>query len=292
MQKYFEVSAEHMRKTGMPAVARVYPVLNVETNLVGGRGFDAFLDLDTSGDAELQQCSPGAVWCVAAARGRFVDAPAVEEKFECISSYWTDGKPSNGIGQNAGRRTALGYFVNKAPVMSFPAHLNNYRAPDLDDVADILAGVSVTIAATAFNKANIARLAEHMNANSLDWWPLPMNDTDEHILRADLDGIFIVDGSTGERFERIADSWATENARIQGDARMVAETGRAIAASVELADALATVHKLDDAPRVNLAKPDAPEQRRAPVAVSNESNAVVMARAVETVRARRLSQCV
>lgn len=283
MQKYFEVSAEHMRKTGMPAVARVYPVLNVETNMIGGRGFDAFIDLDTSGDAELQQVSPGATWCVAAARGRFVDAPAVEEKFECIASYWTDGEPSRGIGKNAGRRTALGYFVNKAPVMSFPAHLNNYRAPDLDDVADILAGVSIERA--AHDAALLADTVERMNADCLDWLPHPANPA--FILVAHDCGIYAMRG-TGDHCklagcERVGDSWM--------DAARLAETNSAIAASVELADALATVHKLDDAPRVNLAKPDAPEQRRAPVVVSCESNAVVMARAVETVRARRLAGC-
>lgn len=210
-QAFFEVSAEWMNKTGNGNAAQIFPVVLVETNRIGGRGFDAFVILDTSGFPAMFSKS----WTVAAARGRFVDSALPDGA--CIASYWTDGKPSAGLGKNKGRRTAIAYSVNKQMIVSFPPRLNAGRIPELDEVPAILAGVSVAAACTVFNKANIVRLAERMNADSLDWCALPNNDDDEFILRADLDGIYIADGSTGERFERVADSWATENARIQAE---------------------------------------------------------------------------
>ena len=59
-----------------------------------------------------------------------------------IASYFTDGKPSN-PGHNKGRPQAIGYYVNKQCVMSFPARLNGGHIPDIDEAADILRGVSV-----------------------------------------------------------------------------------------------------------------------------------------------------
>lgn len=71
MKKYFEVSAQWMKTCGFGDVAAVFPVKLVETNMIGGNGFDAFLELETNGDSRFA----GANWTVAAARGRFVDAP-------------------------------------------------------------------------------------------------------------------------------------------------------------------------------------------------------------------------
>lgn len=219
-KQFFEVSAEWMSKTGNGNAAQIFPVKLVDNNTIGGRGFDAFIVLDTSGFPAMYSKE----WTVAAARGRFVDSALPDGA--CIASYWTDGKPSAGLGKNKGRRTAIAYSVNREMIVSFPPRLNAGRIPELDEVPAILAGVSVAAACTVFNKANIVRLAERMNADSLDWWPLPNNDDDEFILRADLDGIFIVDGSTGERFERVADSWATANAAAQEAARLAAAAPR------------------------------------------------------------------
>lgn len=84
--------------------------------------------------------------------------PTVPE-YCAISSYWTDGKPSRGIGQNKGRRTAIGYFEGKQAIMSFPPRLNKGLIPDLDDVAAILAGVSVAAACRAFNDSKADTVA-------------------------------------------------------------------------------------------------------------------------------------
>lgn len=243
---FFEVSAEWMNKTGNGNKAQIFPVVLVESNRVGGQGFHAFAILDTSGFPAMFSKS----WTVAVGRGRFVSHATPDGA--AVASY--------------GKGKHVGYSEDGKFVVSFPAQLNGGRVPELDDVPGILAGQSVAAACTVFNKANIVRLAERMNANSLDWCALPGNDDDEFILRADLDGIFIVDGSTGERFERVADSWATENARIQAE--------RAAA------------------PVVSLAKP---EEAAAPVLVAApgapvESNADTMARAVAFVRGRRLAQ--
>lgn len=79
-KKYFKVGAHHMQWSGIDqivgrprgTISRIFPVLEVQTNMAGGRGFDAFVTLDQSGDTIMQQCSPGAEWVVAAARGEFV----------------------------------------------------------------------------------------------------------------------------------------------------------------------------------------------------------------------------
>lgn len=60
-----------------------------------------------------------------------------------IASYFVDGLSSLGLGKNKGRRQAIGYFINKRCVMSFPAHLNGGKLPELNEVTRILSGQSV-----------------------------------------------------------------------------------------------------------------------------------------------------
>lgn len=73
-KRYFEVSAKHMANFGIEG-PRVFEVIEVETNMTGGRGFDAFLTLDTP--VMLEDCYIGAKLVVAAARGRFVDPEVI-----------------------------------------------------------------------------------------------------------------------------------------------------------------------------------------------------------------------
>jgi hypothetical protein len=84
MNKFFEISKANMaclyRLAGLPeGEAVVFPVIAIETNMIGGKGFDAFLELDTSGHPELQLSK---VHVVAVHRGRFVDAPVEPVKAE------------------------------------------------------------------------------------------------------------------------------------------------------------------------------------------------------------------
>jgi hypothetical protein len=74
-----------------------------------------------------------------------------------ISSYWTDGKPSRGMGMNKGRATAIAYSENKVMLVSLPARLNNFKIPDLRDMAAIMRGDSVAIACAEFNAQATAR---------------------------------------------------------------------------------------------------------------------------------------
>lgn len=206
--RYFEVSAAWMKACGHGEQAQIFPVLLAETNMVGGRGFDAFLELDISGFPNMF----GKVWTVAAARGQFVPFSTPDGAY--IATYYTDGDPARPAGQNKGRRTALAYYENKRAIVSFPARLNNFKMVELDDVPGILAGVSVAAAMTEFNREVVRNLAANMNAEKLDWCAIPNNDADEFILCAFADGIFVTDGATNERFERISDSWINEAARL------------------------------------------------------------------------------
>jgi hypothetical protein len=123
-----------------------------------------------------------------------------------IGTYWTDLQPSHGLGMNKGRPTAIGYSESgKGLILSFPAHLNSRKIPELREVAGILRGDTVAAAMTEFNRANVRRLADKMNAEKLDWLEYPA--CDEMILRADVGGIFIVDAVTYEHIERVADCW-------------------------------------------------------------------------------------
>lgn len=76
MQKYFKVSAQWMKACGMGNEATVFPVKTVDTNMVGGKGFDAFVILDCTNSPHV--LISGMNWTVAAARGEFVDAPAAQ----------------------------------------------------------------------------------------------------------------------------------------------------------------------------------------------------------------------
>lgn len=71
-----------------------------------------------------------------------------------ISSYYTDGKPASmNRAENKGRRTAIGYWVNGRAVVSFPARLNAHKIPSLKDAAAIVRGDSVAEACERFNTA-------------------------------------------------------------------------------------------------------------------------------------------
>jgi len=162
-KQYFEIGAKSMGYTGMPAVPRIFPVKAIETNTVGGRGFDAFVTLDTSGDAEMMKCDPSGEWCGFAARGRFVTeaeylAQQEEQSAVCdgvnvvaTSSYKTGHVYSDGKEQRA-----IAYTINGKAVISLPARLNGGRIPDLDECADIVSGWSVEDAMKEFNRANVA----------------------------------------------------------------------------------------------------------------------------------------
>jgi hypothetical protein len=68
-----------------------------------------------------------------------------------IASYFVDGLPSLGLGKNKGRRTAIGYFLNKQCVVSFPARLNGRNVPTMSEAAAILRGDGVADAMREFN---------------------------------------------------------------------------------------------------------------------------------------------
>ena len=70
-QRYFEVSADWMKACGRGDQPRVFRVKALETNLVGGQGFDAFVTL------EDQRGTRSYEWVCAVARGRFVDATRI-----------------------------------------------------------------------------------------------------------------------------------------------------------------------------------------------------------------------
>lgn len=187
-QAFFEVSAHHMNHVMRGHGAQIFPVKSVEANTVGGRGFDAFAILDTSGFPAMHSKE----WTVATARGRFV--PNATPDGACVASH--------------GEGKHVGYSESGPFIVSFPAQLNGGRIPELDDVPAILAGCTVAAAMTEFNRANVRRLADKMNAEKLDWLEYPA--CDEFILLADVGGIFIADAVTHEHFSRVADCWIDE----------------------------------------------------------------------------------
>ena len=63
MQTKFEVSAQWMKACGHECRPAVFPVIKVETNMIGCKGMDAFVTVERA-DAH---------WVVAVGRGRFVD---------------------------------------------------------------------------------------------------------------------------------------------------------------------------------------------------------------------------
>ena len=72
-----------------------------------------------------------------------------------ISSYFVDGLPSLGLGKNKGRKTAIGYFVGKQCVMSFPPRLNPNGIPPLVAMKSILRGDSIIAAVAAMTPRRI-----------------------------------------------------------------------------------------------------------------------------------------
>ncbi len=77
MTQFFEISKANMaglyRLAGLPeGEAMVFPVIKVETNMIGAKGFDAFYILDTTAHPELMLSKEHTV---AAHRGHVVAAP-------------------------------------------------------------------------------------------------------------------------------------------------------------------------------------------------------------------------
>jgi len=70
MQKFFKLSAERMRIICGVAESRIFRVTGIETNMIGGAGFDAFVTLD-SGDGWYKGAYMGKLEMFAA-RGEFV----------------------------------------------------------------------------------------------------------------------------------------------------------------------------------------------------------------------------
>lgn len=70
MQKFFKLSAERMRIICGVAESRIFRVTGIETNMIGGAGFDAFVTLD-SGDGWYKGAYMGQL-AMFAARGEFV----------------------------------------------------------------------------------------------------------------------------------------------------------------------------------------------------------------------------
>lgn len=99
--------------------------------------------------------------------------------------------------------------------------------------------------------STVERTVERINAEKLDWLPHPANAA--LYLRADPDGIWMCHESNDSRIVRMADSWITAHRAVR----------------LEKSPASEAVAVLHDVPQ--------------------ESNAVVMARAVEVVRDRRLT---
>lgn len=100
--------------------------------------------------------------------------------------------------------------------------------------------------------STVERTIERINAEKLDWLPHPGNES--LYLRADCDGIWMCHAADDSRIVKQADSWIS-------------------------------------APRVSLAKPEAPVCVAHLVAdVPQESNAVVMARTLAVVRANRITR--
>lgn len=99
--------------------------------------------------------------------------------------------------------------------------------------------------------STVERTIERINAEKLDWLPHPGNES--LYLRADCDGIWMCHAADDSRIVKQADSWIS-------------------------------------ARRVSLAKPEAPECVCILADVPQESNAIVMARAVAVVRNARLTR--
>lgn len=71
MERTFEVSENWMAACGHAGKPRTFPVKSIETNMIGRKGMDALLTLDTSA---LGATGPGCgEWKVFAGRGRFVE---------------------------------------------------------------------------------------------------------------------------------------------------------------------------------------------------------------------------
>jgi hypothetical protein len=64
MDRKFEISGQWMKACGKGDQPLVVPVKSIETNMIGGKGFDALLTV-TMPDGREWQCF--------AARGRFID---------------------------------------------------------------------------------------------------------------------------------------------------------------------------------------------------------------------------
>lgn len=142
MQKFFKLSAEKMRAICGIAESRIFPVVTIENNTVGGKGFDAFVTLD-SGDGWFKGAYVGKLEMFAA-RGEFVteadylaQCDAEASDVVAIASY------ANGA--------HVGLSINGQFVLSFPARLVDGVIPDVDEAEWILTGAEVRAACDRFN---------------------------------------------------------------------------------------------------------------------------------------------
>lgn len=267
MQKYFKLSAEKMRAICGIAESRIFPVVAIENNTVGGKGFDAFVSLD-SGDGWFKGAYVGKLEMFAA-RGEFVsesdylaqDAAVVVEEVETIvaqpvAATWQKSRDEMGYVHTL-QTGHEGYFVKVQK-----SHAGDYfvTAQHVDDIAGGDVEYKKDLRAAK-------RFAETLVETS-QWMDYTF---DPMVTRATL-------------AQPVADEWTPEEDADAWKGRDAA----LIAAAKDRGAALSLVERI--APRVSLAKPDAPECVCILADVPQESNADVMARAVAFVRDIRLTR--
>lgn len=98
MNKYFKIGAARCKSMGVPE-GTVFPVKQVITNMVGGKGFDASVILDT-GDGWFNGEYIGKDVEMFVARGEFVEAPKQQLENDMgrkISEYINDAGTKKAI---------------------------------------------------------------------------------------------------------------------------------------------------------------------------------------------------
>lgn len=212
MTKYFKLSAERMRAICGIEEARIFPVVGIENNTVGCKGFDAFVTLD-SGDGWFKGAYVGKLEMFAA-RGEFVtEADYLVQCDADAPATWNKTRDELGFVHTL-QTGAPGYFVK-----------------------------------------------------------VEKSQAGDYFITAQHEGNGLPDGPVEYRKDLRA-------------AKRYAETLVSSGKWRDLLDGF----KPDAAPRVSLAKPEAPECVCILVDVPQESNADVMARAVAFVRDIRLTR--
>lgn len=181
-----------------------------------------------------------------------------------ISTVYVDGKPALPVGQNNGRKIAVVYSVDGMRVMSFPAHLNGGKIPNLSDAAMILRGTTITDAiAVIYMPRRIADCAAYMVREQLEW-ATPAGIPEGQYLQAEMDGIYLV----------------------QEDYK----TSAAIVVRKVSNQTWIKCHGVSLVKKVNLAKRPAPApQFAAPVIADTRTNEQIMLDTLAVLRQKRLS---